>query len=622
MCGICGVLNLRDGPAPARDVLARMAGALVHRGPDDEGYHLDGPLGLGVRRLSIVDVAGGRQPACDEHGDHWLVLNGEIYNHAAVRHALESLGHAFRSRGDTETLVHAFEQWGLDALPRLNGMFACAWWDARAQRLVLVRDRLGVKPLFYAESRGRLLFASEVKALLAEGSLAVQVDREALGALLEVGFVPGPGTFFAGVRQVPAGHVLVAERGRLDVRPWWALRLADEAAIGRRPLDERAAIEQFQALLRDAVDLRRADEVPMGALVSGGIDSAAVVANLRGLQDAPVDTFSIGFAEPRYDETARAQATAAALGTRHHALAFGDEDFARYPDVLRHLETPQCAATALPIDRLYAACHAAGFKVILTGEGADELLGGYHWHRGEARARPLLRLPRAVRGALAGWAPMSPGARAVLREGDRGDPAGRLALWLRVAAPADAARVLAAPAAPWAAGAWRAAYGARAATLPPLHDLLHVEAHTRLPDFINFEVDRLSMAHSVEARAPFLDYRLWEFCAALPPEFKLRDGREKYVLREALRDRLPAPVLARPKQGLAAPYACWLAQPRLPEFAEEALSPASVRAAGCFVPAEVARLRAAQRSGRGRSAALLMGVLSVQVWHAVFARGA
>jgi asparagine synthase (glutamine-hydrolysing) len=394
--------------------------------------------------------------------------------------------------------------------------------------------------------------------------------------------------------------------------------LAYPPAGGHRRLAPAEAAAEFVARLGETVAAWRLSDVPVGALLSGGVDSAALAALLTELS-GPIHTFTIGFETAAHDEAAAARETARHLGSRHHTLAFTAADFDRLPEVVRHLEEPQCSATSLPIYLLYRACRAAGFKVILTGEGADELLGGYHWFAGDRRARPLLNLPRPVRAALAG-SPllMSAAARRVLARG-AADPIQRYGLWQQVAEPAQVRRLLAfQPAGADYADPLHEPAGSLAGR-HPLDQFLWLEAQTRLVDFINFEVDRMSMANSVEARPPFLDHELWEFCARLPPELKLGPRGDKRLLRAGLRGRLPASVLRRPKRGLAAPHAVWFRSGRLPAWAESALHPAALAGAGYFVPPEVQRLRAEHQSGRADHSRLLMGVLTAQLWHDQFA---
>jgi asparagine synthase (glutamine-hydrolysing) len=387
-------------------------------------------------------------------------------------------------------------------------------------------------------------------------------------------------------------------------------------------VDSTEAVEGLRAHLARAVAEQRMSEVPLGALISGGLDSGSIAALLQGEMAEKLHTFNVGFEQPGYDETRYAELTARHLGTDHHQVLFREADFDRYPEVLAHLEEPQCSATALPIFLLYEACRAAGLVVILTGEGADELLGGYHWFQGDAQVRRLLGWPRSLRSLVAaGPLPISDAGRRVLRSGERNALA-RYALWQRPG-EAEAETVLAPEVrrSTGGAGEWDQAFEAAGGWAEPFRQFQYYETHSRLVDFINFEVDRMSMANSIEARVPFLDHELWEYAAGLPSKLLIGNGPPKGLLRAAMRGRLPPEILARRKQGLAAPHAAWLRRARLPEWAEAALAPAALAKTGYFDAAVVLRLRAEHQAGRRNHARVLMGVLSTQLWHEAFIAG-
>ncbi|MCC6188001.1 MAG: asparagine synthase (glutamine-hydrolyzing) [Anaerolineales bacterium] len=619
MCGILGLL------APgAHPHLAELLPLLAHRGPDDAGCHADADVFLGARRLSVIDVAGGHQPLSVEGGQVWVVQNGEIYNHPALRGELEALGHVFRTRSDTEVIAHAYAAWGDDCVRRLRGIYAFAVWDAARRRLLLARDRFGVKPLYYAElPGGGLAFASEIRPLLALRRQGARANTAALRALFALGFVPSPLTAFEGIAKLPAAHTLAARAGQVRLARYWDL--PGPVRNGSRRESAAEAVEGFGAHLARAVSEQRMSEAPLGALISGGLDSASIAAllaaELRAEAGEPVHTFNIGFEQPGYDEARFAALTARRLGVRHHQVRFGAADFDRYPEIVARLEEPQCSATALPIYRLYQACRAAGLVVILTGEGADELLGGYHWFQGDARARRLFVWPAPLRRlAAASPLPISAAGRRVLRSGEASALA-RYALWQRPG-EAETSTVFVPDLRRQAGGldVWLAGLDGAGGWRDPFRQFQYFEARTRLVDFINFEVDRMSMAHSIEARVPFLDHELWEYAARLPSSL-LTSGRPKFLLRAAMRGRLPAEVLARRKQGLAAPHAAWLRRTRLPEWAEVALSPAALVGTGYFEAAEVGRLRREHQARRANHARVLMGVLSTQLWHGLFVAG-
>jgi len=621
MCGIVGLIS----PELARADLERVNNLLAHRGPDDAGLYVGEGVGLAARRLSIIDVEGGHQPLCNEDGSVWLIHNGEICNAPALCAELESAGHVFQTRTDTETIVHAYERWGDECVTRLRGMFAFALWDAHRRRLLLARDRFGIKPLYYAQSGNRFAFASEVRPILeALPDLPRRANRGALWQLFEVGFIPSPLTAFDGVFKLPAAHTLTYDSGQIDIRPYWHLVYPPDGQ--HTQVDPQTAAEQFAFHLREAVDAWRLSDVPVGSLLSGGVDSASLAALLAEISGGQIHTFTIGFTAASHDESALAREAARAIGSHHHELTFSSAGFDYLPHVVHHLEQPQCSATSVPIYLLYKACHEAGFKVIMTGEGADELLGGYHWFDGDRRMRPLLHLPRPIRAALARLpVPASAAAHRVLENGTA-DHVQRYWLWQQVADPDQLTALLNSPSPdghPERSGVLLAAQskdrqgGGAEGGVHPLDQFLFLESQTRMIDFINFEVDRMSMANSVEARPPFLDHELWEFCAGLPPDCKLSPNGNKLLLRLGMRGLLPSSVLNQPKRGLASPHAEWF-RGDLPAWAENALHPTALAETGYFNPVEVVRLCDVHRSGRADASRLLMGVLTTQLWHDEF----
>lgn len=622
MCGISGIFAL-DGDPIEQIEIDRQINSLSHRGPNQAGTFLSSQqnCGLGIRRLSIIDVLGGRQPLTNEDHSTHLVYNGETYNHRSLRAELERLGYRPRTYSDGEVVLHGFEAWGaVGMLQRLRGMFAFALWDESTQQLLLARDRFGIKPLYYARFRDRLYFASEIKAILARPDFPRQVNLMALEALFMLGFVPGPATLFEGIYKLPPAHFLVAQAGEIRLHRYWTLNFCEVSGIS-----EAEAAEQFLALLTESVHLRMVSEVPLGALLSGGLDSGALVALTQAQMTRRLKTVSIGFEQPDYDESPQALELARFIGTEHQPLTFSQADFDDYPQVMTHLEEPQCSATAMPIYRLYQACRQAGLTVVLTGEGADELLGGYHWHQGDALARRWLPWPGLLRRLMAALPlPMSTPARRVLARGAK-NVARRYQDWLEIPNGDFGQKIFAADVTaalnevgrnPLLVG-WQERLP-ELQTSVPLHQMLGLEAQTRMVDFINFEVDKLSMAHSIEARVPYLDHKLWEFCATLPANFKLNGRIEKYVLRQATHKLLPEGTRRRKKVGLASPYAAWLRAKRLPDWAESALSPDTLRQTGLFNPQTVVALRRAHQAGRPNLGPLLMGVLSTQVWHQCF----
>jgi asparagine synthase (glutamine-hydrolysing) len=615
MCGIVGCLS--DPPIDLHAALDRIA----HRGPDDDGVYIGNGVALGVRRLSIIDLAGGHQPIGNEDGSVWIAYNGEVFNAPELRCELKKAGHLFKTHTDTETIVHAYEQWGADAIARLRGMFALAIWDAHQDRLVLARDRFGIKPLHYAESGGRFAFGSETRSIFAALlDLTPRLNQTALRYLFDIGFIPSPLTAFDQVYQLPAAHILIREKNQTTLKPYW--QLTYPPINQHRSIDLHEAAQEFVKQLHDAVDAWRMSDVPVGSLLSGGVDSASLAALLTEISVGQIHTFTIGFTAASHDESARARETARYLGSHHHELTFSAHDFDYLPNVVRHLEQPQCSATSVPIYLLYRACHEAGFKVIMTGEGADELLGGYHWFDGDRRARKFLRWPHLLRDLIARAPfPASEAARSVIARGTL-DPIERYALWQQVADQSPISNLFKAPfdSATSVVTHWRDQFQSRLLNTDPLDQFLLLEAQTRLIDFINFEVDRMSMASSIEARPPFLDHALWEFCASLPPDCKLSPNDNKLLLRLGLRDRLPANVLNQPKRGLATPHADWWRADRLPSWAEDCLNQSAINETSYFNFDEVNRLRKLHQSGRANLSRLLMGILTTQLWHQEFVR--
>jgi asparagine synthase (glutamine-hydrolysing) len=622
MCGIAGICSLSDEPVRPAEILKQID-SIVYRGPDEGDIYVSAGFkcGLGIRRLSIIDVMGGQQPLCNEDNSVRLVYNGETYNYRELRNELEALGHVPKTHSDAEAILHGYEAWGEKKLLRkLRGIFAFALWDEKRQRLFVARDRFGIKPLYYAQHGGRLYLGSEIKTILTEAAFPRRVDLSALQAMLTLGFVPGPATMFEGVYKLPPAHYLTVQNETINLEEYWSLEYQELQQIS-----EQEATEQFLALLQESVRLRLMSEVPLGALLSGGLDSATVVALVQANSPRRLKTVSIGFETAEYDESSLAESLAQRLGTEHHPVTFSTGDFDIYPRVMVHLEEPQCSATALPIYRLYQACRSIDLTVVLTGEGADELLGGYHWHKGDALVRSLLSMPQSWRSLVADSPlPMSTAARRVLRRGTR-EISERYRDWLEVSDRGYRPRILSDEA--------KAALGPNGRnpllvnwaeklvdlkTNSVLNQTLWLEAQTRLVDFINFEVDRMSMASSIEARVPFLDHKLWEFCATLPSDYKLRKRTEKYLLRLATKGLLPEATRTRQKKGLAAPYARWLQSKPLPEWAETALSDTALRQTGLFDPEVVTDIRHLHQAGRLDLGSLLMGVLSTQVWFECF----
>ena len=635
MCGIAGVVD----PAGAPDLDPALA-ALTHRGPDDEGRWQGPGVAFGARRLSIIDVAGGHQPLTNEDGTVVAIQNGEIYNYVELITELQGLGHRFRSDCDTEVLVHAWEAWGPECVQRFRGMFALAIYDVRQQCLFLARDRFGIKPLYVHQTNRRLAFASELPALLALLPSRPTLNPSPLPYLLSLGWVPGPETLYEGINSLAPGHALLATRTGVSTTRYWK---PTPPAAGAR-VRPTALPAQHAEALDESVRLHLRSDVPVGALLSGGLDSSLLVAMMRRTGHPDLHTFNIGFEDTAYDETPYARLAAEHLEVRHHTLRFGTEAFDLLPALVASYGQPVGSATHVAIWLLYRACAEAGLKVILTGEGADELFGGYQWYRGETDLLKAQRWPQFARSAaarLAGLLGISPAAAALLRQPDPSglSPqgrsltiAGRYARWLSPVTYAAALDLLnpdirracmdrihhaAELGDRQPAGAGPFPWPEPPLHTHPLHALTLLDVHSRLPDFINLEVDRMSMAHSVEARVPYLDHALWEAVLSWDPSLNLAGGRNKDMLRQVAAPFLPAAILQRRKQGLASPHARWWRQGRLPDWVMAKLEPAALSATGLFQPAAVSGLLASHRAGRGNSATQLTAILSTQIWAGV-----
>jgi asparagine synthase (glutamine-hydrolysing) len=615
MCGICGVVQV--GGEPRRvvtpGVLDRMTDAMIHRGPNDRGtLQVDG-IALGVRRLSIVDVAGGHQPVASEDGSVWAVQNGELYNHGDVREELASDGHVFRSRCDTEVLPHLYERYGTRFAERLRGKFGIAVWDRRQRRAVLARDRLGVKPLYWARADDLVVFASELKSLLASGLVGTELDYEAIDAYLELGFFPGPRTPLAAVAKLMPGHRLVIDPNGVVEERYWT---HPEPAPVAGSVDEHAA--GLLEVLEDATVARLMSDVPLGAMLSGGIDSSVIVALMARNMTAPVKTFSVAFAEDgALNELADARLVAETFGTEHHELQLSRADAAvDLEELVWFVDEPLADLSSLGFLALseVAAKHVT---VALAGQGADELLGGYVKHRAASLAGMCNRLPR----------PLLTAGAAVARRG----PARMRRAARTLAAPDAVTRLLAmsgklnghrerlyrGPLAELDGGA-----AARAVALrlngfrgDPLPATLYLDAQLALVDDMLHYFDRASMARSLEVRVPFLDHHVVEYCARIPANLKVRGLTTKHVLKHAARGLIPDGIIDKRKVGFfAESIGGWFSAQASGAIADHLLGP-SPRYAEFLDPAEVQRLVRAHVTGEDTSNAnLLLAILMLEIW--------
>ncbi|HET9985987.1 MAG TPA: asparagine synthase (glutamine-hydrolyzing) [Longimicrobiales bacterium] len=619
MCGIAGIAALDPrrplDPAPVHAMLDR----LRHRGPDDSGVHVGDGVVLGHRRLSIIDLSGGHQPLFGQRSSTAVVANGEVYNYRELARELEAKGHVFRTASDTEVAAHAYDEWGLDALDRLDAMLALALWDGERRRLVLARDRMGEKPLFWTVADGLLLFASELTALLAHPAVRAELDPRALSAYLALEYVPAPLCMVAGVHKLEPGTSLVLEDGEVAVRPYWRL-----PAWAPTRLSYAEAVERLRQLLDQAVASRLVSDVPLGVFLSGGIDSSTVAA--FAARHGAVETFSIGFEEASFDERVYAREVAARLGTNHHERVLRGADMpALVPRLAELLDEPLGDASIVPT-ALLSGFARERITVALGGDAGDELFAGYPMHQAQ-RVAPYARVLGAGGGLLRRAAERLPVShanfalgfkvRTFLRGLEAPAPLNQ-GLWLSAFAPAEQ-RALLAPelweAAERGAWAFRALEDGWAAGegMPRVARAARLDALTYLPNDILTKVDRASMSVALEVRAPFLARAVVEFAASLPDAYLMKGLTGKRILRDAVRELLPASVLERPKKGFGIPVAAWLAGP-LRELAHDLLGEASLRRAGLFRPEAVSRLLREHEARRADHRKPLWTLLVLELW--------
>jgi len=568
MCGITGLFDINGMREVPRELLVRMNESQHHRGPDEGGIHIEPGVGLGHRRLSIIDLSSGQQPLFNEDGSVVVVFNGEIYNFRELVPQLEALGHVFHTRSDTEVIVHAWESWGEDCVKRFRGMFAFALWDRNKQTLFLARDRLGVKPLYYALlPDGWLLFGSELKSLLAHPRLDREIDAFAVEEYFAFGYVPEPRTIFTSAKKLPQAATLAAKRGAplADAREYWDIPFSPV-----RVASEAEAVEELVARLRESLKLRLISEVPLGAFLSGGVDSSAVVAMMAGVSSEPVNTCAISFADPKFDESAYAQMVADRYRTRHRVERVESDDFALLDTLARQYDEPYADSSAIPT---YRVCQLArkNVTVALSGDGGDESFGGYRryrFHLLEEKMRNSLPLGlrRPVFGIMGRLYPKADWAPRILRAKSTFEALARTsveAYFHSVSILRDAMRRrLYNPAFRAQLGGYNAIevmnrHARRAPTDDPLALVQYLDMHTYLVGDINTKVDRASMAHSLEVREPLMDHPLVEWLSGLPSNLKICRQEGKYLLKKAMQPYLPDEILYRPKMGFAVPLAGW-----------------------------------------------------------------
>ncbi len=633
MCGIHGIIDLEGRAQIARSTLDCMGAVARHRGPDDSGHYCAKGVAIGMRRLSIIDLSGGHQPIANEDETVWVVCNGEIYNFQELRDELERGGHRFRTCSDTEVLVHLYEDLGAEFVRRLRGMFAIALWDERSSRLVLARDRLGKKPLYTARVGPILHFASELKSILEVADLPRRVDLQALNQYLALGYVPGPRTLLSRVEKVLPGHVLIVENGSVKDQEYWDLRIAPDESPS-----EQEWIERIRAKFVESVRIRLVSDVPLGAFLSGGVDSSAIVAVMSQLTNQPVKTYSIGFEgeDSYYNELPSARIVAEGFGTDHHEIVVQPKVAELLPKLIWHLDEP-VADSALITTYLVSRLARESVTVILSGVGGDELFGGYRRYIGDGLLRYYRFLPRTVRqkwlpsllarlpkDRSSGWKDMARYASAFANTAAL--PAiERYLSYVTVFSPAVRHELLRAygTATPENGDdelGFLHSHFARCAQADPLHQNMYFDIKTQLPDDLLALTDKMTMAASIECRAPFMDHELVELAGRMPSRFKVRGFKMKYMLKKVLEPWLPKKILHRKKRGFGAPMGAWLRRD-LAELLHDTLSESQVRSRGFFAWNSVREIIRNHEEQRSDHTDHLLALISFELWCRIFLDG-
>jgi asparagine synthase (glutamine-hydrolysing) len=622
MCGVHGYLQL-DGAAASREIVSAMGAVTVHRGPDDEGVHVDGPCAIGMRRLSIIDVDGGHQPLRSADGTLWLVCNGEIYNYRELRAELAGRGHTFLTHSDCEVILPLYRELGDAFVERLNGMYGFALWDAQRRRLIVGRDRLGIKPMYLLQDGRRFAFASEAKSLLALPGVSAELDPSVLPSYLRLGYVPAPRSPFKGIRKLPPATIVsVDEKGAVERRYW---RI--QGAVDRRT-GEDEWVHAVREKLAQSVRMQMVSDVPIGAFLSGGIDSSAVVGLMAAHSHGPVRTYSIGFggsqADDFYNELPFARVVAERFATEHHEIVVKPDVVALLPQLMWHLDEP-LADTASVTTYLVSKFARQDVKVILSGVGGDEIFGGYRRYLGEHVQLKFAALPGWMRKLAVRIGRRLPEdrhsrllnlaryAKAVVAAADLPAEA-RYSAFLQVYGFAEVDELVGREAAREdpVLDAFAAADGDEV-----LNRMLIADAETQLPDDLLLLTDRMTMATSIECRVPLLDHELVELAARVPGHVRMKGGELKHLMKRALADLLPPAIIQRRKRGFGTPMGAWLKRDLAPMLAS-VLSPASVAARGLFRPQPVQRLIAQHQSNRIDGTDRLLALMNLEIWSRVY----
>jgi asparagine synthase (glutamine-hydrolysing) len=621
MCGICGVVTFEPGQGIEKSILQKMNHTLLHRGPDDEGYYQDSRASLAMRRLSIIDLYTGQQPISNESGDIWVVYNGEIYNFQPVRAELEKRGHTFKTQTDTEIIVHAYEEYGDDCVKHFNGMFALALWDSRRCRLLMARDHMGIKPLYYWAGQDKVVFGSELKALTAHPDVPRQINLTAIDLFLSLEYIPSPLTIYEDVFKLPPGHMLVVEDGRLKLSQFWDVQVQP---VGE---DEDECAETLAGLMKEAVRIRLISDVPLGAFLSGGIDSSAVVGFMSQFGSKPVQTFSIGFEDATYNELPYAEAVARHFSTEHRFEVLNPDVSSLVEGLVQHHDEPFADTSIFPT-YLVSKLARQHVKVALSGDGGDELFAGYDTYLAERLSRYYGKLPGVVRRnvmpAVASLIPPQPSKKGTINkvkrmiEGASMDPALQHTRWMIFMDDqekdclyrSDLKKTLE----QGSTASFFEGHFQKAKSFDSLAQQQYVDMKTYLADDILTKVDRMSMAVSLEARVPLLDHRIAEFALNLPPHMKLGRSRTKIIMRRALKRLVPDLVLEKPKEGFSIPMKHWLGSSLKPMMMD-LLSKETVERRGYFDPKVVSAWIQEHLEGRVNHSHRLWALMVLELWH-------